>query len=237
MTALALVALRLLGLFLAAPLFGSRLVPLPLRLGLAGAVALVILPLVPLPEGGLPEGAGALAGAAAAELATGAGLGFAASLLIAAFQLAGQHIAIQMGMGLDGVLDPSSGAEVPALAQFHGLLALLAYLGAGAHRGLLAAAARSFALLPLGGFQGGEALAERISGAFGGMLALSLSIAAPVLAALLLSTLVLAFLSRVLPQMNLWLLAFPLQAGLGLGALVWTLPAMMRGALGVMARG
>ena len=226
--AFALALFRMTGLFVSAPLFSGREVPREVKLGLGILVTFLILPLVPVREGDLPRNLGSAAACAAAELAAGLTLGFLASMLFSAFQLAGQHIGQQMGIALADVIDPFSENEVPIIGQFQNGLALLLYVAAGGHRLLVGAAAESFRTVPLGGFRVTPALVDQLVSASGRILELSFQIAAPVLAALFLSTVALGFVARAVPQMNILMLSFPLQIGLGLGVLIWTLPTAVR---------
>ena len=220
-----LVLFRMSGLFLSAPLFGSRDIPVPVKAGFSALCALVVLPYVPFDPAALPRDLGPYVAFVAAELGVGLTLGFAASLFFSAFQLAGQHVGQQMGLGMADVIDPFSESEVSVIGQIQFFIALFVWSTAGGHRMLLEAVAGSFGQVPLGAFRPTPVLVGLLSDSFGGLLALSFKIAAPALAALFLSTVALGFVARAVPQMNVLLLSFPLQIGLGMGVLVWTLPA------------
>ena len=224
---LTLVVFRVTGLFLAAPLFGSRDVPKTVKLGLGLLTALLVFPAVSIPAAALPRELGGFVLFAAAELAIGVTAGFAATMLFSVFQLAGQHVAQQMGIAMADVIDPFSETEVSVLGQFQYFLALAVYVGIGAHRWLLAAVAESFASIPVGAFRPTPALVGLLSDSFGGIFALSFQVAAPVLVALMLSTVALGFVARAVPQMNVLLLSFPIQIGLGIGVMIWTLPSFV----------
>lgn len=219
----ALVLLRITGLFLAAPFFGSRDFPAIAKIGLGGLTALLVLPAVP--AAALPVEPSGFALFVAAELAVGLTLGLATTMFFSAFQLAGQHVGQQMGLSMADVVDPFSDTEVTVVGQFQLFLALILWTSAGGHRGLLGAVAESFQAVPLGGFRVTRELVDLMVGAFGSLLTLSFQIAAPALGALFLSTAALGFVARAVPQMNVLLLSFPIQIGLGLGVMLWTLPA------------
>ncbi len=229
--ALTLILIRITALFLSAPLFSSREFPVPVKIGLGLMVSLVVFPLVPAVA--LPTDLGGYTAFAAAELGVGLTLGFAATMVFSAFQLAGQHVAQQMGMAMAEMVDPFTEAEIPVVGQFQFFLAMAVYVSCGFHRTLLATTASSFEVLPLGAFRPTPALIEHMVGSFGDMLLLSFQIAAPVLVALFLSTVALGFVARAVPQINVFLLSFPIQIGLGLGMMIWTLPALMHAALKV----
>ena len=224
--AFTLVLFRMSGLFLSAPLLGNRDIPLQVKIGLAALTAFLIFPSVPHAAEALPRNLGGYVGFAAAELAVGVTVGLAASMLLSAFQLAGQHVGTQMGLSMADIVDPFSDTEVSVVGQFHFFLALAVYVAAGAHRWLLGAVADSFRSVPLGGFRPTEALVQMLVDAFGTILMLSFQITAPVLVALFLSTVALGFVARAVPQMNVLLLSFPIQIGLGLGIFLWTLPGL-----------
>jgi flagellar biosynthetic protein FliR len=226
--AFTLILFRLTGLFLVAPLFSSRDTPARVKLGLAALTAFLVFPLVPVSLTSLPRDLGGFTGFVLAELGVGITLGFATTLFFSAFQLAGQHIGQQMGLSLADIVDPFSETEVSLIGQFQFFLALAIYVAVGAHRWLLGAVAESFHAVPLGGFRATPQLIQLVSDAFGNLLGLSLQLAAPVLVALFLSTVALGFVARAVPQMNVLILSFPLQIGLGLGVILATLPAFAR---------
>jgi flagellar biosynthetic protein FliR len=215
----ALLAVRLGGLLLSAPIFGSPPVPMALRCALALLLAFMFAPLAGAP----PDGAwtsGAFILAAGGELAVGLLIGFTASLLFSAVRLAGHLVDQDMGLSLAAVLDPASDEPAAVVSQFQTLLALIVYLVINGHHILLTSVAESLRVLPVGG---GFATAGATPGLVGEMAArlfvVGLALAIPALATLFLVTVAMAFLARTVPEMNLITLGYPMRHLVGLAAL------------------
>src|SRR5690606_20832157 len=115
-------------------------------LALGGIITLLIFPTVPLPA--LPQDLAGYALAVVEEVAVGLALGLIVSLIITALYLAGQLMDMPMGFGMVNVLDPQTGMEVPIMAQFKYVLAILLFFMIGGHHELFRALVRSFAELP-----------------------------------------------------------------------------------------
>lgn len=214
-----LLAIRLGGLVLSAPIFGSPPVPAPLKVALAILLAFVFTPLAGSPPVEAWS-AGAFILAAGAEFAVGLLIGFTASLLFAAVRLAGHLVDQDMGISIGGVLDPTSDEPVAVVSQFQTLLALIVYLLINGHHVLLSSVAESLRVLPVGG---GLVPAGASAGLVGDMAArmfvVGLGLAIPALATLFLVTVAMAFLARAVPEMNLLTLGYPMRTLVGLGAL------------------
>lgn len=88
--------LRILALFSAAPVLSSRSLPMRARVGLAFAIAVVVAPFASVPEG-LPLASMTGLGLVIQQVLIGLTLGFAARLLFAVFEVAGELIGLQMG--------------------------------------------------------------------------------------------------------------------------------------------
>ncbi len=236
-----LIMCRVSPLMVAAPFWGSPLVPAQVRLYLALLVSVLLLPVVraPLPAD-LATSLGSLVGAVAVELLIGFLLAYAAILLFSAVQLAGQLADIQMGFGVANVIDPLTSAQVTLMGQVQYLVALLVFLLMDGHHIFLRGLVDTFATAPPGHGLG-SALPLTLIVERGGRLLFTLAaqIAAPVLTALFLSNLAMGLISRVLPQINIFIVGLPLNVGIGLlafaaGISVFTI--VWRGALDEMAR-
>lgn len=209
----------------AGPLFFFPL-PRPWKAGTALALTLILFPVLP---GTAPPPAGGLWGFGvllAKEVAAGLALGFVAGLPLQALALAGQIMDIQMGFFMSGVFDPAMGHQVTINSRFLYLLGLLLFLILDGHHLLIAALARSFEAIPLGGVVfGGEAALAAIR-MFAQMIALGLQLAAPVVAVVLITDICLGLLGRTAPEMNVFMLGFPLKVGLGILVLGVVVPLL-----------
>lgn len=219
----ALLAFRLSGMMLVAPLYSGRVVPVPIRV----AVLLVLTALlIPVAWGHLDRVPQVSPAALIQEMLIGFAIGLGAAVLIGAAEVAGDYVALQTGLSSAGLLDPVSGGTVPTLGQFTHLFALTTFLTLNGHVLVLEALAASTELIPVGaGIASEDGLTEMIL--LGGHLfAVGLRIAAPVIVAVLISNLALGILNKAAPQFNVLLMAFPVQIGIGLLVLALTLPLL-----------
>jgi flagellar biosynthetic protein FliR len=153
----------------------------------------------PIPR---PENLPILTALVAREAVLGLALGLAVMILLSGMQLAGQVISQTSGMTLADVANPNFDTSVPLLSQILELLALAIFFLLGGHRQVIDALLRSFAWMPPGQGRLPEGLVEAFVTIASQSFDVGLRAAAPVLVALLLATLVVALISRTLPQLN-----------------------------------
>jgi flagellar biosynthetic protein FliR len=211
---------RALSIFLVAVRVGALLVMSPVFAGLHGLATvrvLLTLGLSAVLVGGMtarpPEVAlafGPVLLAAAGELVVGATLAFGVFAALAAFSVAGKILDIQSGFGLGNIYDPVTRAGAPLFATMLNLLAVVGFFGLDAHHALLRGLAFSLDQIPPGA--GPMALAvEPMIRQFGVMFSLGVALIVPVMLCLLLVEVGLAVVSRVLPQMNVFVVVVPVK--------------------------
>lgn len=217
-----LVLARIGALVLTAPLFGHSALPRRIRGLLAVALAVLI---VPMQLGASPVDARDLVDLlrlVANETLVGLLLGLGVRLLFTAVQLTGQLISQLSGMSLADVFSPGFEADVPMFSQLLFFLTLAVMICLGGHRMIVEALLDTFLLLPPGQAALGGDFVGVSSVILTQSLALGIRAGAPVMTALLLSTLVLGLVTRTLPQINIIAIGFNLNALLTLGALFLT---------------
>jgi flagellar biosynthetic protein FliR len=230
-----LVFVRMGSMLIVTPVLGHRAVPVPHRAGLALLLALILTPLLAPGR----SAAGDLPGlvlAVAGEVLIGLAIGFVAMLLMAAVEGAGELVGTQMGVSLATLFDPTSGAQSSVVARFHHHLALLLLLALNGHHLVIQAVAASFRRVRPGGLVLGGDLPVGVVGLGATVLRAGLEIAAPMVALLLVVNVGLAFLARVAPQTNVFLLGVPVSLGLGLFALAEMMPSFGRSVALLVAR-
>lgn len=163
--------------------------------------------------------------AAMAELVMGATLAFGVFAAFGAFSVAGKILDIQSGFGIGSVYDPVTRAGAPLFATLLNLAAVAVFFALDAHHALLRGIAFSLQQMPPGaGFQ---ALAiDALIGQFGLMFSFGVALIVPVMLCLLLTEAGLAVISRVLPQMNVFIVGMPVKIMVGLAILALTVRAM-----------
>lgn len=222
-----LVITRISGLFAVSPFFGGQNIPQRPKLALALALGVIFLSL----HGSIVNGEliatsiPQLAVVMAQEFAIGLMIGFAAELLFTGIRMSGEFVSVQMGMSIAGVLDPTTGAQTPIVGQFFYMVAFFLLLSFNLHHGFLMALERSFQVLPLG--QGIPVLTGAIANVLAissDMFVMAILVAAPVMGLLLITEVSLGFVAKVMPQMNIFMVALPLKIALGLLAIMASLP-------------
>jgi flagellar biosynthetic protein FliR len=219
-----LIFTRVAGIFGSAPILSSPRIPLHPKIGLALMMALVLFPVVGGLQNELPTQVAPFIFLALKEALVGLSLGFIASLLFSAIHIAGQLIDMQTGFAFAGIIDPNTGNHTSIAGEFHNVLSWLLFLGINGHHMLLNGVADSFRALPLGNLAMNAGLLDSLLGLTSRMFLIALQIGAPIVGAVLLSDLGLALLSRTIPQMNVFVLGFPIKMALGLIVLLLALP-------------
>lgn len=221
-----LVWIRILGLFLTAPFFNSRLIPILTKIGFSFLLGVIIFPTVMTQKAETPV-LGFYILSLLAELFLGLVLGFITNLVFSALQIAGEIIDFQMGFGFVNVVDPLSQFSSSVMGQFYLTVALLYYLGIGGHHLSIRGIAYSFQVIPLGTFTLQSEMFSSFLNLFQEVMVIALQLGAPVMAALFLSNFTLAIISRAIPQMNVFIVGLPLNIGVGFFLSLITLPYLL----------
>lgn len=200
--AVLLLTLRLGPAFALAPPFSLIQAPMRVRIALVLAFAACLATPV---SGLLARNGLSLAIACATELLLGLTIAFALQAAFASLSFAGRMLDIQAGYGLATVILPGARTQTPLFGAILTLVAGLIFFANGGHLALLQLIARMLDVLPLGQIQslGGP---EPYIRYFGFVMTLGFVATAAVSLTLFLVDLVIAFLSRALPQMNALLL-------------------------------
>lgn len=200
---------RILAFIATAPLWSSAGIPRRTRLILAIAIATSLAPGLPSMPAVQPASLSGL-WILLQQILIGIGMGFAAKIVFTAFDLAGEFIGSQMGLGFATFYDPLNSAQTPVVAEFIGLLALLLFLSLNGHLIYLATLAQSFSAIPVSGNPLGAASWLNLVELGGKIFSAGLLIALPIIVALTITNVALAVLTRAAPQLNLFALGFPL---------------------------
>jgi flagellar biosynthetic protein FliR len=197
-----LVLTRVGALFMALPIFGGTGTPMQARALLAVTIALLITPLHFGQVTVEPENLPALVGVMAKEALLGLALGGAVMALVGGVQLAGQVIGQTSGLSLADVADPTFESNISVFSHFLELVTLAVFFCIGGHRMLIDALLDSFRWMPPGQGRLPPDLVQTIAEVTGQSFVTGLRAAAPIMVALILATLIVAVISRTLPQLN-----------------------------------
>lgn len=219
-----LVLLRVSALLMVAPIFGHRTWLARAKVGLAFTVSIILYPLVAETTPEIPAGVLPYALMMIKEILMGVVMGFVVLLLFVGIQFAGQLAGLQMGFGIVNVIDPQSSNHVSIMGQFLNVLAILLLLSLNGHHTILTGLVTSFETIPLGGVELKVGLMYKMITLTTQVFVIAIQISAPIMTALFLVTAALGVLARTVPQMNVFMVGFPVQITVGLGAFLVCLP-------------
>lgn len=191
--------IRLTAFFVAAPFPGSGMTPAAVRIVLAASLAWSFGAELPARA----EGA-ALYAAVLSETALGLSAGFLLSLILSAFVTGGEIAGAQMGLGNPSFIDPNLPAQVNVVGGTFSLIALLVFAFGDGFPRALAFLAHSFAVVPPGQVVLPPDALLLASTAGSDLFLLAVHAAAPLMAAVFASQMMLAVLAKSVPSLNLF---------------------------------
>lgn len=211
-------ALRIGGAMMAAPMIGTRAMPMRIRLIIVIALSIVFAPLLPV----VPAFHGIdalLVLGVARELAIGVSIGMVFRLAFEAGSLAGELIAQGMGLAFAQMADPLQGVNSGIVGQwFYAAFALL-FLAMDGHLRLIELLFQSYADAPVA--QAGWSLqVEALPLFLADVLLAGVRIALPIMIAMLTTNLAFGVLSRAAPALNPMSIGLPAALAMGLILLV-----------------
>lgn len=225
-TIFTLVLTRVSGLVVTAPLFAILGLPRQVKAFLAVGMALVVTPVyinTPIPP---VTDLGSYGHMLANEALIGLLLGLGLNILFSGIQVAGQVVSQMSGMSLADVFNPGFDESVPVFTQLFHFLTMAVFVGVGGHRILTEALLDTFAWQPPGHALLGDTYVEALIDIMSQSFVLGIRSAAPLIVALLLSTLVLGLVSRTVPQINVIVVGFGLNSFLTLGMMITSMGAL-----------
>jgi len=210
--------------FMIAPVFAARFVPPRVRLFLAGAVTLIVAPLVPASNVVPFSVEGVIV--TIQQVVIGVAMGFALQVVFDALAMGGQLLSNAMGLGFAFNVDPMRGTGTPVLGQLYMLLVTLTFLAINGHLVLIEILAEGFRTLPVGatGFSSNTMWNIALWGTH--LFLGSLMVALPGMTALLVVNLAFGVMSRAAPTLNLFAIGFPVSLIFGLVIVFAGLPSV-----------
>lgn len=224
---------RIGAMLLAAPIFSIRQVPMRFRLFLAIMITMLVHPILP-PAPAVPVLSVDGMLIVSQQILIGIVLGFLLQMAFQALVFGGQVMAYKMGLGFAHMMDPANGVQVPVVAQFWQILAIIAFLMMNGHLLLIAVLVDTFTILPIatdGITRAG--LWELLSWA-SRIFAAGLLMTMPIVISLLLVNIGMGVVSRAAPQLNIFAVGFPMAIIMGFMLMWVSLPQVMGGFRGLI---
>ena len=213
---LGLILLRLIGVFLIAPIYGSQAIPKRLKLSLAILIIIVLYPQISVTQIKWPLPLLEMILYLIVEFIVGIIIGFIFSLAFTTIQLAGQFIDRRMGYALANVMNPSEGFQVPLVGQFKNIIATLIFLAFNGHHYILKVVEESFIIVPINQLSFGNEFVEVFLKIIGELFPIAFKIALPIVSILFIVDLAFGLVARVVPQLNVFIMGMPTKSIVGL---------------------
>ena len=225
---------RLGAMMLATPVLGARMIPVRIRIISALLMAWMLFPMLPeVPAVDPLSPAGLLI--TVQQVLIGVSMGFILQMVFGAVVMAGQNIAMSMGLGFASAVDPQNGVQVPVLSQFYMVVTTLVFLALDGHLVIIETLVQSFYLLPVGSTAVSADFVWQVVAWGSYMFVGGVLMAVPVMVALLLVNLSFGVMTRAAPQLNIFAVGFPVTLLAGFVLLLFSLPALLPQLSGLFA--
>ncbi|SOB93091.1 flagellar biosynthetic protein FliR [Ureibacillus xyleni] len=224
---LLLILVRVSAFFVSIPLFSYRTIPPQLKIALAFILSWMMyytlnIEAIPI------DGDYILL--VLKEAIIGLMIGVTATIIFSAVQIAGGFIDFEMGFAMANIIDPQTGAQTPLMGQFFNFLLLFVLLAINGHHLILDGIFYSYEFMPINQFfpRFGDAdTIEFILKLFGTVFAIAFQMSAPIVATLVLVTLALGITAKTVPQLNIFVIGFPIKIAVGFLVLIISMGVMV----------
>jgi flagellar biosynthetic protein FliR len=211
-----LILVRMFGMFVVAPFFSSGVIPFRIRAVFSVYVTACVFPMVVSTIGSIPESMYSYVLLIVSEVVIGILIGFLVSIIFAAFQLAARFFSFQMALGIAEVVDPFSQVGITLVGQLWTLMGIMVFIAIDGPHMLIMATYESYSTIYLFDLAKDSApMLQALVGTFGAMFLVALKLAFPILTTLFLLAVTLGLIAKAAPQMNIFMLGFPIQIGVG----------------------
>lgn len=225
--------LRISAIFTVSPVFGRRNVPSAAKIGLSLLLTGILITVYPLVEGNENINLIEFFMICLNQLIIGLMMGIVTTCFFATAAVAGQIIDIQIGFSAASAFDPQYSTQISITGNLLNNIVLICFFLANGHHMLIRLIGESFRLIPVGAFSIKPQTAIIFTEIFIKTFIISIQMAMPVIAASLLSEVIMGVLMRLVPQLNFFVVGFPIKIGLGLLVLLTMIPVFVNSCSGL----
>ena len=198
------------------PFFNARVIPVLSKAGLALMISIILFSVINHDMIPFPNNVWEIIQVIITEFIIGMILGLMVQLFFEGITMMGQVVGFQTGFAITNILDPQSGVQVSIFSNFAYFLAMVVFLILNGHHLALNAMRESFEIINVGSLNLNRQIFQRLLFVSGEMFVIALKIGAPAIAALLFTEVAFALVTKLIPQMNIMIVAFPVQIIIGL---------------------
>lgn len=220
-----LVLTRSSGIFFISPFLGSLNISAKIRACAAILVAVIIFPVVvKMSVIEVPATTLLFAFTVIKELFIGWLIGLVGYIVLAAVNMAGKIMDMQVGFAVVQMMDPTTQQQSGMIGTFLYNLTIIYFVITNGHHVILGALAESFRIIPIDSMVWNTSLPQLINDLTAAIFMNGMKIAMPVTFAILLTNVGMGILARTMPQMNIFVVGIPLQLTIGTTMLSMILP-------------
>jgi flagellar biosynthesis protein FliR len=205
---------RILGFFSTAPLLSQNSFPVTTRIGLAIVMTILLMPGIPLMMTVDPLSMDGLL-ILINQFLIGISIGFVMRVIFSAIEMAGELIAVSMGLGFATFYNPQTQAQTIVISQFLSLLALAVFLSTNLHLVMLESFFDSFKTIPIDQVSLAPIAFRDLAYWGSNIFSIGLQLSLPIVTTLLIANIALGILTKAAPQLNLFGIGFPITIGIG----------------------
>lgn len=221
-----LILARITSFFVSSPFLSMKGIPTILKIGFSIIVSVIIFLTVPAGNIDISH-TGLYYGLLIKEILVGLALGYITNLIFTAIRMAGQMTDFQLGFSMASVYDPITQSTTSLYGKIYNWLGLVLFFTLDGHYYFLYALSKTFTLVPVGMavFQNLNmaAVASLMSRSF----IIAFQIGMPVVLVAFMTNLIMGFVSRTVPQLNVFILGLPLKVLVGMISFVVLLPEIV----------
>ena len=211
-----LILIRVSVLLFMFPIFSSRLIPVLAKAGLAFIITIALFPVIDSKMVEFPDTSWGMVQLMIAEFIIGMILALLVQMFFEGIRMMGQLVGFQTGFAITNILDPQSGMQVSILSNMAYLVAMVLFLVLNGHHILLSAMRESFEIINVGSLSLNRQIFQKIIDTSADMFVIAIKIGAPAIAVLLFTKVAFGLITKLIPQMNIMIVAFPVQIVIGL---------------------
>lgn len=217
---------RLSGLMTSVPLISKYPIPVQLKVWFIALIAFIIFPMVSAQiHLAIPTNIPELTVILIREFAIGYIIGFVADIVFIGVEISAELLSMQMGLTAAQALNPMTGDTSPILSQAYTILASMIFIGINGFHWIFSALYKSFQILaPSYTFTVSGNLANNIIMLSSQIFTVGLGIALPIFSVLVITDVLLGFVAKMMPKMNIFMVALPAKIYIGLVLFIMLMP-------------
>jgi len=220
------VSCRMAGVIFFNPIFGRRNIPNMVKVGLSLGIALNVY--MGMTDVSVIDYTGIdLFLSMLKEFAVGFSMGFVMQVFLSVFQLGGELIDMQMGIGMAMMYDPTSNSQISITGNLMTIMYTLIFFISNSHITLIYIAVSSYKVIPIGLQPLDPELSIFFIELFGYMLIYAVQLAFPIIATEIIVEVVVGILMRFVPNINVFVINLQIKLLVGMTVLITIIPVLV----------